>query len=165
MQGLKMSLFNHNMTNCLPCKKINKMNVSLLSSYWFLVLYGTKLTSFSYTGMKIRAMLLAFLQKIIKTWLSLFFNWTSFSLQTGPLLKTLENVWCWSCSWKGMLWISYCKGVQGSGYPDLFSALWSFLFVPLSKLFTFSDLWELRTFCRAHTKKRKADTVQHANGK
>lgn len=80
MQGLKMSFFNHKITNCLPCKKINKMNVSLLSSSWFLVLYGAKLTSFSYTSMKFWDTLLAFLQEIIKTWLSLFFNWTSFSL-------------------------------------------------------------------------------------
>lgn len=80
MQGLKMSFFNHKITNCLPCKKINKMNVSLLSSSWFLVLYGAKLASFSYTSMKIWDMSLAFLQEIIKSWLSLFFNWTSFSL-------------------------------------------------------------------------------------
>lgn len=80
MQGLKMSFFNHKITNCLPCKKINKMNVSLLSSSWFHVLYGAKLTSFSYTSMKIWDMSLAFLQEVVKNWLSLFFNWTSFSL-------------------------------------------------------------------------------------
>lgn len=80
MQGLKMSFFNHKITNCLSCKKINTMNVSLLSSSWFLVLYEAKLASFSYTSMKIWDMSLAFLQEIIKSWLFLFFNWTSFSL-------------------------------------------------------------------------------------
>lgn len=60
MQGLKMSFFNHKITNCLSCKKIKKMNVSLLSSSWYLVLYGEKLTSSSFTNVKIWDMSLSF---------------------------------------------------------------------------------------------------------
>lgn len=60
IQGLKMSFFNHKITNCLSCKKIKKMNVSLLSSSWYFVLYGEKLTSFSFTNVKIWDMSLSF---------------------------------------------------------------------------------------------------------
>lgn len=132
-QGLRTRFFNHKITNYLPCKKINKMNVSLLSGSWFLVLYGAKLTSFSCTSTKIWDMSLAFLEEIIKSWLSLLFNWTSFSLaDISSSKKSGEHV-APELFQKGMLSKSYCKGIWRLGFQVLFSVL-SFLSVPASKL-------------------------------
>lgn len=152
MQGLRISFFNHKITNYLPCKKINKMNVSLLSGSWFLILYGAKLTSFSYTSMKIWDMSLAFLKEIIKSWLSLFFNWTSFSLADSSSPKRSGECVALELFLKGMLSKSYCDSVRGLGFPAMFSALSPFLSMSPSKLTLLGAYQGKKSWCSAACK-------------
>lgn len=145
-----MNFFNHKISNCLPCKKINKMNVSLLSSSWFLVLCRAKLTSFSYRSMKIWAMSLALLKEIIKSWLSLFFNWTSFTLADSSSPKnTGECVVLEMFLERNAIKKLFQSGPR-AWMLSPFSALSPFAFVPLSK---------------SCIQRKEKLTVQHANSK